>query len=128
MKDFLLLVAFFNQNEFSSVKTWPKTAEMMILQHLPSGAVRVLLEGKANPNTADKPMDETPLMEVGGYDGYGGVRRMTANDPPENLDLRIRILAFFTMEITTICGCFFCWCSENHQKKQIQDKEFPSIG
>ena len=44
------------------------------------GAVRVLLEGKANPNTADKPMDETPLMEAGGENapGWGGGgRRMT---------------------------------------------------
>ena len=70
--------AFFNHLfPFSRVflpwKFDQKQPEMMIWPHLLSGAVRVLLEGKANPNTADKPMDETPLMEVAG--GYGGVRR-----------------------------------------------------
>ena len=39
------------------------------LQHAPvstlslPGAVRVLLDARASPDVADKPMDETPLME-----------------------------------------------------------------
>eukprot|EP00434_Breviolum_minutum_P025570 symbB.v1.2.022593.t1/scaffold2013.1/size94568/2 len=41
-----------------------RTALTEVNEDIDLGAVRVLLEGKANPNTADKPMDETPLMEA----------------------------------------------------------------